>query len=268
MISLSPCKINLGLNIIERRADGFHNIETLMYPVRELTDMIEIQKSDTFTFTASGIAIDCPIQSNLCVKAYKLIQIRYGISPAAIHIHKRIPSGAGLGGGSANATTVLSMCNELWQLSLSEDTLRNLAAELGSDTPFFVSSQAQLATGRGEILSPFDNFSLSGLWLMLVKAEVGVSTAQAYAGVKPHKNDVSINETLRLPINKWRELLVNDFEESIFPKLPLLAQIKEKLYTHGALYAAMSGSGSTIFGLFESKPTFEIADHFVHIEQL
>lgn len=269
MITSSPCKINLGLNITERRADGYHNIQTLMYPVRELTDLIEIQKSDTFAFTTSGIAIDCPADKNLCVKAFRLMQSRYDISPASIHIHKRIPSGAGLGGGSANATTVLKMCNRMWQLSLTDQTLRSLAAELGSDTPFFVSPEAQMATGRGEILTPFTGFSLSGLWLLLVKADVGVSTAQAYAGVKPHKNEMDIDQILRLPIERWRELLINDFEVSIFDQLPPLATIKTQLYAHGALYAAMSGSGSTIFGLFDHKPpTTNFANHFTHIEQL
>lgn len=267
MIRKSICKINLGLNIVERRMDGYHNIVTLMYPVRGLYDIIEVQKNDRFEFTTSGLEVDCPIEKNLCVKALRLMQSRFRIGEARIHLHKLIPTGAGLAGGSANATTVLMLCNDLWSLGLRENELEQLAGELGSDTPFFVKCEPQLATGRGEILRPFP-LLLHGLWLVMVKVEAQVSTAQAYSSVIPMVAAPTVENSLVQPIETWRLNLHNDFEPSIFAKLPQLAQIKRQLYDIGAIYAAMSGSGSTIFGLFEHKPAITFTDLFTHCEQL
>ena len=266
MIRESVCKINLGLNIVGRRADGYHNIETVMYPVCGLSDLIEIVPAKEFAFSQSGIYIDCDTERNLCVRALRLMQERFGIGAAALHIHKRIPTGAGLGGGSANGTTVLKMCNEIWRLALSDDKLTELAAELGSDTPFFVRNIPQFARGRGEILSDFP-LSLAGYWLLMIKPDVGVSTKEAYEGVTPKTPEIPILQILQQPPANWRDRLANDFESSVFAKLPLLAQIKEQMYVSGAHYAAMSGSGSTIFGLFASEPTIA-SQYFYHKELL
>lgn len=267
MIRESTCKINLGLNVTCRRVDGFHEIVTLMYPVRRLFDIIEMVESDTFEFSTSGLTIDCPMDKNLTVKAFRLMQGRFGIGEARIHLHKIIPTGAGLGGGSANATTVIIMCNEMWNLGLTVAELQSLAAELGSDTPFFVLNSPQLATGRGEILEPF-TLSLSGLWLMMIKPDMGVSTAEAYSGVTPNIAIPTVQQALQSPIESWAELLRNDFEPSVFEKIPLLATLKSDMYAAGALYAAMSGSGSTIFGLFDKCPEPPTTEHFIHVEQL
>lgn len=269
MIRKSICKINLGLNVIRRREDSYHDIVTVMYPLGGLYDLVEVLPGDEFEFTTSGIAVDCPAQNNLCVKALRLMQREYGISQARIHLHKCVPSGAGLGGGSADATTVLLLCNDLWRLGLSFEIIQQLAARLGSDTPFFVKNEVCLATGRGEIMTPFE-VSLSGLWLLLVKPDVGISTAQAYAGVVPNVAVPPIEQLLRQPIEEWRELLRNDFEPSVFALHPRLRVIKAQMYRSGAVYAAMSGSGSTIFGLFESRPSFAATEpgDFTYIELL
>lgn len=269
MIIESNCKINLGLNIERRRKDGFHQISTLFYPVNKLCDVVELQKSDSFSLSTSGIEVDCPPEKNLCVKALRLMQEEFGIGPARIHLHKTIPSGAGLGGGSSNATAVIKLCNDLWSLNLTEDQLRLLSGKIGSDTPFFVTPhQPQMAGGRGDILVPFP-IRLDGLWLMIVKADVGVSTAEAYAGVIPTDGDHPIKEIVRLPVSQWRNLLRNDFESSIFKKLPLLRHIKDRLYDQGAIYASMSGSGSSIFGLFEQRPEkLNDLPYFTHMEQI
>lgn len=267
MISKSNCKINLGLNIESRRTDGYHEISTLMYPVNSLFDLVEVQPSKEFSFSSSGIVVDCDPQKNLCVRALRLMQQHFAIGEARIHLHKKIPTGAGLGGGSANATTILKLCNEIWHLNLSVEQLQQLAAEIGSDTPFFVlDTTPQMATGRGEILTPF-NMSLKGLWLKMVKPDIGVSTAEAYSGIKPHQADPSIQEVLHHPISEWRSALVNDFESSIFENLPLLRTIKEQIYHQGAIYASMSGSGSTIYGIFDHRPQPDNL-YFSHIEQM
>lgn len=268
MIELSICKINLGLNILERRADGFHQIETVMYPVGKLTDVVEVQKSsdEQTTFTSSGLAVECLPEQNLCMKAFRLMERIYAVGPARIHLHKNIPTGAGLGGGSANATAVIKLVNQLWELGLSSIDMEGLAAQIGSDTPFFVENRAVFARGRGEQLSPC-SVDLSGYHLLLVKPDIGVSTSEAYRGVVPRYPKVSLSEVISLPMERWREMLHNDFEESVFGKLPLLEQIKKQLYDHGACYSALSGSGSTVFGLFEKRPEITF-DHFTHYEKL
>lgn len=257
MIRLSNCKINLGLNLLNRREDGFHNLETVFYPVRGLQDIVEILPSTVFEFSRSGIEIDCSEDHNLCVRAFRLMQQRFGLPDVKLHLHKNIPLGAGLGGGSSNATAVVMLCNDIFELGLNTTDLEQITSELGSDTVFFVHNHAALATGRGEILTPFD-INLEGYWLLLVKPDIGVSTAEAYAGITPKIPDRNIRDILQMPIEYWRDLLVNDFEKSIFHRLPLLREIKEKLYKSGAIYAAMSGSGSTIFGIFNSEPPKEL----------
>lgn len=248
------CKINLGLDVLRRREDGFHELETVMVPVLGLYDELEVERLVGMGcfFENRGLAVDCPAEKNICLKAYKLMQERYGIEGVSITLDKRVPFGAGLGGGSADGTMVLLALNELFALQLDEATLIDLAAELGSDTAFFVRNTPQLCTGRGEKMEPIE-LPLAGLWLVLIKPDEGVSTREAYGGVKPAVPAVSLRERLQAPIAAWQGSVKNDFEPHIFAAHPAIRAAKESLLEAGALYAAMSGSGSTVFGLFDDE---------------
>lgn len=252
MVSFPPCKINLGLKVVRKRSDGYHDIETCFYPV-PWTDGLEIIQADQFSFTSSGNSIPGDSANNLCVKAYELLRRDFNLPPVAIHLHKIIPTGAGLGGGSSDGAHALRILNQIFELSLSNDKLKEYALQLGSDCPFFIDDEPKLGTGRGEVLTDI-SVNLSGKFLVLVKPDVHVSTAEAYSGVKPAESSQSVKTILeQKPIAEWKELLKNDFEDSVFVKYPQIKVIKEKLYQHGAIYASMSGSGSTVFGIFE-KP--------------
>lgn len=267
MILRANCKINLGLDILRRRADGYHDLETVMFPVRELYDVVEVVRRDGssgaeasdaaetvgdsgVTFRAEGLAVDCAPGENICLKAFRLMRDRYGVGKVDIRLDKRVPFGAGLGGGSADGTAVLLALNELFELRLTESELIGLAAELGSDTAFFVRNAPQLCRGRGEIMEPFA-MDLSGMHLVIVKPDEGVSTREAYAGVRPRVPEVPLTERLRRPVAQWQGLVTNDFEEHIFAAHPTIRAAKERLIAAGAVYAAMSGSGSAVFGLFD-----------------
>lgn len=271
MIRKANCKINLGLDILRRRPDGYHDLETVMIPVRGLCDTLSFTPLSTPEpcFSSSGLVVDCPAEENLCIKSWQLMHKRYGIGGLEIHLDKQIPFGAGLGGGSADAARVITAINEAWELNLPTEELEALAAELGSDTPFFIRNTPQLCRGRGEVMSPI-TLPIGGLWLLLVKPNEGISTREAYAGVTPCVPDTPLCERLQAPVHTWQECVVNDFERSIFPRHPRLAHIKESLLRAGALYAAMSGSGSTLFGLFDQKPAYTppYPDLFLHCEQL
>lgn len=249
MIAFPNCKINLGLHVTGKRADGYHDLETVFYPV-PLCDALEIIPSTDAKshFRLSGVELP-PGGKNLCEKAWELLAAQYDIAPAAMHLHKAIPAGAGLGGGSADATFTLRMLNDLFGLQLSRDQLLSLAAQLGSDCSFFIHNTPCFATGRGEILSPLP-LSLKGYTLLLVKPHIHISTAEAFAGITPRKPTHHIPDIVAMPPEKWTGLLTNDFEPGIFSRHPVLAQIKSQLYQMGAVYAAMSGSGATVFGLF------------------
>lgn len=268
MIISSNFKINLGLNVLRRREDGFSDIETVMYAVRSsgLCDIVEVVESGEFAFTSSGIKVDCNEEDNLCVKAYRLLKERYGLPSVHIHLHKRVPFGAGLGAGSANAVAVMKLCREIFALDITDSEMESLAAELGSDTAFFVRECPVVARGRGELLEAID-LDLAGYYLLLVKPEVGVSTREAYAGVVPHTPKLLPSKAITLPIEHWQGSLVNDFEDSIFRKLPLLREIKQRMLTSGALYASMSGSGSTIYGIFSTPPHLTFP-HFTQLIEL
>lgn len=248
MLLFPNAKINLGLNITKKRDDGFHELETCMYPI-PLCDALEIVKSDKLTFKSTGLEIPGDSNTNLVLKAYELIREAFDIPPVSIHLHKKIPMGAGLGGGSADAAYMLKMLNIEFELGLSPKELRNYAEVLGSDCAFFIDDTAAICTGRGELIEPID-FTLSDLKLVLVKPNIHISTADAYAGIKPKPLVKHIKDIIFNPENLKQEL-VNDFEASIFPAHPELEKIKTELYEKGAFYAAMSGSGSTMYGLFE-----------------
>ena len=263
MITFPNAKINLGLNIVERRHDGYHNIETVFYPV-PLTDVLEIvpAQGGEVSLTCYGNAVDCPAEKNLVMRAYRLLQERYDIPPMAIHLYKHIPDGAGLGGGSSDAAHTLMMLNQLCELHVPDVELAAMAATLGADCAFFIYNRPMLATGIGDQLSPID-VDLKGKILLLVKPPVGVDTRTAYSRVVPQVPDLSLHDIICRPIETWDGLLVNDFEPSVFAALPQLWLIKAALLDAGAQYAAMSGSGSTIFGIFDNdKLAEQAADTF------
>jgi 4-diphosphocytidyl-2-C-methyl-D-erythritol kinase len=255
MLSYPNAKINLGLHIVEKRIDGYHNIQTIFYPIKGLSDILEIlpSKTNQTTLTNTGLTIDTPTESNLCVKAWALLNKDFNIPTVEIHLHKQIPFGAGLGGGSADAACCLMLLNNLFKLNLSNSSLKEYALQLGSDCAFFIENKPMLATGRGEILESIP-LNISGKYIAIVYPPIHISTAQAYAGITPKQPDFSLAQLSILPINQWKQYLKNDFEESIFKLHPKIAEIKELLYKKGAIYASMSGSGSSVFGIFEELP--------------
>ncbi len=248
MILFPPAKVNLGLNVLHKRDDGYHEIKSCMAEI-PLCDVLEILPSDSFRFLQTGLTVDGDQESNLCVKAFRLMEDRYGIGAVYMHLRKIIPMGAGLGGGSADATYVLLGLNDLFELNLDDATLESLASELGSDCAFFVKGGVQLSEGRGEVLTPLD-MNLKGFHLKLVYPALHIGTGEAYGSVH-FESDVSGYEKL---INKDFSGLVNSFEEHAFSKFPELSGIKQSLLDEGAFFAAMSGSGSSVFGLFAKKP--------------
>jgi len=265
MITFPNAKVNLGLYVTERRPDGYHNLETIFCPVG-LADALEILPSASFAFHTSGLDTGGDAEANLVVRAFRLLQQEFHLPLVKIHLHKVIPSGAGLGGGSSDAAFTLKMVNELFQLGLSTEQLESYAATLGADCPFFIRNKPALATGRGEVLTPF-LIDLSGFQTVIVKPPFMVSTAMAYGLVTPRIPQYHPWETLLLPPEKWQGLLKNDFEIPVFAKFPEIEAIKTAMITHGATYASMSGSGSAVFGLFRHIPEKLLSlfpeDHFV-----
>ena len=256
MIAFPHCKINLGLSIVAKRADGYHELETVFYPVA-LQDMVEIvhsnEHSTNVQFTHSGLAIPGDETQNLCVKAYHLLKKDFpNIPPVKMHLHKKIPMGAGLGGGSSDGTAVLTLLNEQFKLGLHTHQLIDYAAQLGSDCPFFVYDTACHATGRGEILKTFP-CDLSNYKIALIHPGIHVSTAWAFSQLQPHAKEKSLAAIVAQPIETWKTTLLNDFEAPIFLAHPILQEIKNELYAQGAIYASMSGSGSSIFGIFPAS---------------
>jgi 4-diphosphocytidyl-2-C-methyl-D-erythritol kinase len=256
MVLYSPAKVNIGLHIIERRTDGFHNLQSVMMPVG-LCDILEIRRSTPgqpgLVFSQSGIPVDAVPGGNLCEKAHRIFSEAVPLPPVRIHLHKQIPVGAGLGGGSSNASLTLRGLNRFLAKPLPEVTLHEMAASLGSDCPFFLHSGPMMVEGRGERLRPL-TLDL-GAWTMVVLYPgIHVSTAEAYSGVKPALSPLHLEELLLTPISGWKELVVNDFEPSIFRRHPELEQIKQDLYRAGAVYASLSGSGSSLFGMFNRLP--------------
>jgi 4-diphosphocytidyl-2-C-methyl-D-erythritol kinase len=252
-----PCaKINLGLNILRKRTDGFHDIETVFYPVK-LCDILEIIPDYENSYTSiniTGLAVPGNSTDNLCLKAYDIVASRHDIPAVNIFLHKIIPMGAGLGGGSSDGAFTLLALNEMFELGLSELQLLEYASMLGSDCAFFIKNKAAIGKGRGNELSETD-LSLIGYYIYLVKPEVHVGTAEAYAGVTPGVPEILSSEIITTPLENWKNKLVNDFESSIFPKHPEIKNIKDALYAMGAVYASMSGSGASVYGIFKTEPS-------------
>ncbi|MHA8087466.1 4-(cytidine 5'-diphospho)-2-C-methyl-D-erythritol kinase [Aquirufa sp. Wall-65K1] len=251
MVLFPNAKINIGLYITSKRPDGFHELETCFFHV-PWTDVLEITTSQQFEFSSSGLAISGEMQNNLCFRAYQALSKDFSLAPVHIHLHKIIPMGAGLGGGSSDAAFTLMGLRDIFELPLSNDQLVPYAQQLGSDCAFFLNQQAQIGKGKGDELSPL-TCSLKGLHAVLIYPNFGISTQEAYSQVKPKAPTYDLAESILLPLEQWKEYISNDFELSLFPKYPILAEIKQELYNHGAIYAAMSGSGSTLFGLFKKE---------------
>lgn len=257
MVCFPNAKINLGLDIVRRRPDGYHDIVTVFYPV-EWCDILEIVPSsgDCDTLTVSGRGCDCPPDKNLVMKAVKALREEYDFPAVDVYLRKIIPDGAGLGGGSSDASFALKTINELFALGISDESLAEVAARIGADCPFFIYNRPMLATGTGTTLRPID-LSLAGYCIVIVKPKVHVSTAEAYSGVKPEEPAIALSEALEQPIKEWQGTVKNDFEPSVFSSHPEIACVKEKLAESGAVYASMSGSGASVFAIFERRVTSE-----------
>ena len=260
MITSPIAKINLGLNVVEKRADGYHNLETVFFPV-PIEDTLEVQPMNAdcpltvdCDLLVSNNPIDCDPQDNLVVKAYKLLKADFPTLPR-IHCHlwKRIPSQAGMGGGSSDCAYMIRLLNEQFQLGLSDEQMMAYAAKLGADCAFFIKSQPCYAEGIGEQLTPI-KLDLTGWTLCVVRPDIPVPTREAFSRIRPHYPAINCREAVSQPVETWKETLVNDFEESVFALHPEIGAIKDKLYKMGATYAAMSGSGSALFGLFKEEP--------------
>lgn len=265
MIAFPNAKINLGLNIVGRRADGYHNLETVFYPIG-LTDVLEIvpARGDVSTLTTYGNPVDCPLEKNLVMKALRLMQKHYDVPEVDIYLYKHIPDGAGLGGGSSDAASTMLMLNDMFEIKASKEDLACHAATLGADCPFFIYNHPMMATGIGDVLSPID-VKLRGLHLLLVKPDVSVPTKVAYSRVTPAPSTSVLAVDVTAPVSQWNGVVKNDFEPSVFAHHPELAAIKSTIENGGALYASMSGSGSSIFGIFDDvKMAESIKEKFVN----
>ena len=287
MITFPNAKINIGLNVVAKREDGYHDIETVFYPVL-LQDALEIkpmrpldpaqirkrieagllvQPDDVFlpyhrlfrrredipccSLEMTGNEFPFSAADNLVVKAYLMLQQDFDLPSIDIKLHKHIPSSAGLGGGSSDCAFMITLLNRRFNLRMRDGMMERYAARLGSDCAFFITNAPSFATGRGEILNPI-GLSLKGYTILLVKPDIAVKTADAYASVTPHRPEISLSDAVMRPVSEWKDCVFNDFEPSVFAKHPLLAEIKQKLYDLGAEYAAMTGSGSTIYGIFRT----------------
>lgn len=271
MLVFPNCKINLGLNVIQKREDGFHNLETVFYPV-PFTDVLEVVTGSSMAteveFNATGLSVDGPLANNLCIRAYQVLKKDFPRLPAVkIHLHKVIPMGAGLGGGSADAAFILHLLNDKFNLSISTSQLIKYALQLGSDCPFFIHNKPCFATGRGDILKEIE-IDLSVFRLILINPPIHINTGWAFSQVTPSLPEVSIKEIIKQPVETWKQELRNDFETAVFSSHPEIRKIKEELYRQGAVYASMSGSGSSVFGIFNRNtplPLFSASDYFIKI---
>ena len=255
MITFPNAKINLGLNIIEKRPDGYHNLETIFYPIN-LQDALEVTRRENndkeYTLHISGSPLEGEPEDNLVVKAYKLLKKDYpGLLPVDIHMYKHIPAGAGLGGGSSDAACMIKLLNDKFSLGLSTERMEEYAVKLGADCAFFIRNKPVFATGIGNLFEPVE-LSLKGYHIILIKPDIFVSTRDAFAEIKPVRPAVSLKEIVKQPMETWKNSMKNDFEDSVFKKFPEIAAIKDELYDLGAVYAAMSGSGSSVYGIFKA----------------
>lgn len=257
MISFPNAKINLGLYITGKRPDGFHNIESIFLPVA-LSDALEVipAPAGTATLEVSGIPVEASMQDNICMKAFALLRDKIGDRGMSAYLFKHIPTGAGLGGGSSDGAIMLKLLDEVYALNLSPADLESLAARLGSDCPFFLKNQACFVTGRGEEITPI-HMDLKDKYVVIVNPGIHVSTVQAYGLVTPKPAGFDLRKISTLPLEQWHSEISNDFEEPVARLHPVVDSIKQKLYDEGAVYASMSGSGSSLFGIFNSQANLE-----------
>ena len=263
MIVFPNCKINLGLRVLRKRSDGYHDLETVFYPL-PLYDALELiaTQDNQFSFSQTGLAVAGNTADNLCVKAWHLLKKDFpGLPGARLHLHKAIPAGAGLGGGSADAAFTLRLLNKRFGLELTQETLIRYALQLGSDCPFFIINQPCFATSRGEDLSPVQ-LNLQAYRFVLVNPGIMIPTGKAFGGIVPAVPGKTVADIIRQPVDTWRAELVNDFETTVFQQYPDIGAIKQQLYDRGAVYASLSGTGSTVYGLFprEADPGLSFPD--------
>lgn len=258
MLRFPNAKINIGLFITGKREDGYHNLETVFYPVA-VKDALEIIPSDETTMRLSGLTVEGSSDNNLVWKAYHLLQKDYPrlVTPLEIHLHKVIPMGAGLGGGSADGAFMLSMMNDFFGLNISQEKLESYALQLGSDCPFFIRNKPVFAKGRGEMMEVV-SVHLENYSIQLICPNLHISTANAFKGIVTHTPSFNLNEIGNLNIKDWKDYIHNDFEKTVFPHYPVLQQIKSQLYEQGAMYASLSGTGATVYGIFEKEEKAEI----------
>lgn len=273
MITFPNAKINLGLYITQKRLDGFHNIETIFLPIPKLCDILEVLPitagHNSIKFSQSGLAVDGDVSQNLCVKAYHLLNSYTALPKVTMHLHKQIPMGAGLGGGSADGAFALKMLNSLSDNPLDEAKMLEIALELGSDCPFFLINKPCFGQGRGEVLSPI-NLPLKGYFIAIVNPGIHVNTGFTYKNSHPKPAPINLQQLDSLPPSVWRDSVCNDFEKVVFPHHPEIERVKEKLYQLGAVYSSMSGSGSTVFAIFADVPVLEdsFQNYFTHVSQI
>ncbi|MFL5738825.1 MAG: 4-(cytidine 5'-diphospho)-2-C-methyl-D-erythritol kinase [Flavisolibacter sp.] len=263
MIVFPNCKINLGLQVLQKRTDGYHDLETIFYPL-PFQDVLEIIQDKETSLTSSGLAMDVSHETNICYKAWQLLKKDYpGLPSVKIHLHKTIPLGAGLGGGSSDGSFTLILLQKKFHLDCPEEQLMEYALQLGSDCPFFIRNRPCFATGRGEKLEEI-MLDLSSYQIILVNPGIHVSTAKVFSKIQPSKKRNSLKEIIQQPIQQWKEQLHNELEDIVFPLHPEIQQIRDELYQQGAIYASMSGSGSSVFGIFNRDvlPQFQFPRHF------
>ncbi len=253
MIDFPNGKINIGLSVTEKRPDGFHNLETIMYPVK-IYDALEIiiSPDKVYSFTLSGINLDGEFKDNLVCKAYEILRRDYNLPGVKIHLHKVIPCGAGLGGGSADAAFTIRMINKLFDLGLTIVEMQDYAKRLGSDCAFFIENKPALATGRGDQLEPV-KLNLPDRYMVIVKPDIHISTPEAYSWIKPAIKEKKLKELIKRPIGKWRNLVINDFEDEVMKRHSVIKVIRDELYQMGATYASLTGSGSAVYGIFNQR---------------
>ncbi len=256
MIIFPNAKINIGLNVINRRPDGYHDLETVFYPIK-INDALEIIKADKLSFESTGLEIPGRVEDNLCIKGYHLLKKDFDLPPVKIHLHKHIPIGAGLGGGSADAAFFIRLVDQTFNLGLTDDRMIAYARQLGSDCAFFIKNEPVFAFDRGDEFEPI-KLNLSNYKIVLVMPPVHVSTSEAYSGVKPALVKHSLMELIYRPVVEWKNYIKNDFEDSVFKNHPEIRGIKAALYEAGAIYASMSGSGASVFGIFDKTPDMEV----------
>jgi len=261
MLCFPNAKINLGLHVVEKRKDGYHHIETCFYPI-SLHDALEIVPASEFSFTQVGLSLNSSLSDNLVMRALNLYKKQYDLPPLSVYLKKAIPFGAGLGGGSADAAFMLKLLNAYTAQNLHDDELAKIAVEIGADCPFFIQNKPIIASGIGNIFESIE-LSIKGYMLCIIKPDIVVSTKEAYNSVIPANPSIPLRKIIQMPVKEWKQHLTNDFEPVIFHKYPVIADIKAYLYSQGAIYAAMSGSGSAVFGLFEKDINLSFPDCFV-----